>query len=55
MDPKKLELKTADVTIKVNPERGDLVQTRILNGVKYILVRVEEGVEVNGVPVQITQ
>ena len=55
VDPKKLELKTADVTIKVNPERGDLVQTRILNGVKYILVRVEEGVEVNGVPVQITQ
>ena len=53
--PKKLELKTADVTIKVNPERGDLVQTRILNGVKYSLVRVEEGVEVNGVPVQITQ
>ena len=55
VDPKKLELKTADVTIKVNPERGDLVQTRILNGVKYILVRVEEGLEVNGVPVQITQ
>ena len=35
--------------------RGDLIETRILNGVKYILVRVEEGVEVNGVPVQITE
>ena len=36
-------------------EATDLVQTRIINGVKYILVRVEEGVEVNGVPVQITE
>ena len=55
VDPKKIELKTADVTIKVSPDRSDLIQTKILNGVKYILVRVEEGVEVNGVPVQITE
>lgn len=55
VDPKKIELKTADVTIQVSPDRSDLVETRILNGVKYILVRVEEGVEVNGVPVQITE
>ena len=55
VDPKKIEVKTADVTIKVSPDRGDLIETRILNGVKYILVRVEEGLEVNGVPVQITE
>ena len=55
VDPKKIELKTADVTIQISPDRSDLVETRILNGVKYILVRVEEGVEVNGVPVQITE
>ena len=55
VDPKRVELKTADVTIKVNPDRSDLVQTRVLNGVKYILVRVEEGVELNGVPVQIQE
>ena len=42
VDPKKIEVKTADVTIKVSPDRGDLIETRILNGVKYILVRVEE-------------
>lgn len=53
VDPKQVELKTADVTIKVSPDRGDLVQTRIINGVKYIMIRVEEGVELNGVPVQI--
>ena len=55
VDPRRVEIKTADVTIKVDPDRTDLVQTRIINGVKYILVRVEEGVEVNGVPVQITE
>ena len=55
VDPRRVEIKTADVTIKVDPDRTDLVQTRIINGVKYILVRVEEGVEVNGVPAQITE
>ena len=50
-----LLLRAADVTIKVDPDRSDLIQTRIINGIKYILVRVEEGVEVNGVPVQITE
>ena len=55
VDPRRVEIKTADVTIKVDPDRSDLIQTRIINGIKYILVRVEEGVEVNGVPVQITE
>ena len=55
VDPKKIQVTTADVTIQVSPDRSNLIQTRVLNGVKYILVRVEEGVEVNGVPVQITE
>ena len=49
----KLEVTTPDVVIKVSPERSDLVQTRVIDGVKYILIRAEEGVEVNGVSVQI--
>ena len=49
-----LLLRAADVTIKVDPDRSDLIQTRIINGIKYILVRVEEGVEVNGVSIQIS-
>lgn len=55
VNPKQLELKTADVVIKVNPERGDLIQTRVIQGIKYIMVRVEEGVEVNGINVQIPE
>ena len=53
MDTKHLELRCPDVTIQVNPERGDLVETRVIDGVRYILIRAEEGVEVNGVEVKI--
>ena len=50
---KQFELKTPDVTIKVNPERSDLVQTRMIDGSRYILIRADEGVEVNGVNISI--
>lgn len=50
---KSFEVKTADVSIKVNPERTDLVRTRIIDGVKYILIRADESVEVNGVHIHI--
>ena len=53
VDYKQLELRTPDVTIYVNPERGDLVETRIIEGVKYILIRADENVEVNGVNIHI--
>lgn len=54
VDTKQLEIKTPDVTIRVSPDRGDLVETRMINGIKYILIRANEGVEVNGVSVQIS-
>ena len=54
VDPKRLELRTPDVTVQVNPERRDLVETRVINGCKYILIRADEGVEVNGIRVHIT-
>ena len=46
---KKFDLVTPDVTIKVNPERRELVSTEVINGVRYILIRATEGVEVNGI------
>lgn len=51
----KLELRTPDVSIQVNPDRSDLVETRIINGIKYILIRANEGVEVNGVSIHISE
>lgn len=53
VDVKKFEVKTADVTIKVNPEKSSLVQTRIIDGVKYILIKADDSVEVNGVNINI--
>jgi len=53
VDVKKFELTTPDVSIKVNPDRTDLVSTQTINGVKYILIRASEGVEVNGINVEI--
>ena len=53
VDVKKFRLETADVSIKVNPERKDLVSTQIINGVKYIMIRAEGGVELNGIDIDI--
>lgn len=50
---KQFELRTPDVMIRVNPERSDLVQTRTIDGSRYILIRADEGVEVNGVNISI--
>ena len=53
METKKFEVSTPDVTIKVNPDRSDLIETRVIDGAKYILIRADEGVEVNGIRIQI--
>jgi hypothetical protein len=53
IDVKKFEVKTPDVTIKVNPERTDLIKTEIIDGTKYILIRAESDVTVNGVAINI--
>lgn len=49
---KELVVRTPNVTIKVDPEYGDLVETRLIDGRKYILVRVEGDVELNGLNVR---
>ena len=51
--PKQFEVKTPSVTIKINSDRTDLVETRVIDGHSYILIRADEGVEVNGVNVTI--
>jgi len=53
IDNKRIEITTPDVSIRVNPERSDLVETRVIDGVKYILICADENVEVNGVSIHI--
>ena len=49
IDVKKCVVKTPDVSITVNPDRPDLIETRTLGGVRYILIKADEGVELNGI------
>lgn len=53
VDPKHFEIKTPDVSIKVAPDRSDLIETRVIGGVKYIMICADEDVEVNGVSIHI--
>jgi len=53
IDNKRFEIKTPDVVIKVDPARSDLIETRIIGGVKYIMICADETVEVNGVNITI--
>ena len=53
VETRKFEVRTPDVVIQVNPERSDLIETRVIDGFKYILIRADEGVAVNGVNINI--
>lgn len=54
VDTRKFEVKTADVSIKVNPEKTSLVQTKIIDGMKYIVIKADESIEVNGISINIS-
>lgn len=54
IDKKHFEVKLPDVSIKVAPDRTDLIETRVIGGVKYILINADEDVEVNGVRIHIS-
>ena len=54
VEPRQFSVKLPDVVIKIAPERADLIETRVIDGKKYLLIRAEEGVEVNGVNIAIT-
>lgn len=47
-----LEYKTPEVVIKVDPDRKDLIELRELGGVRYLMIKADEGIELNGVQVQ---
>lgn len=51
IDSKRFEIHTPDIAIKIDPSRTDLVETRVIGGVKYIMINADEDVEVNGVSI----
>ena len=38
-----------------NPDKADMIETRVIGGVKYIMIPAEEEVEVNGVTIHIEE
>lgn len=51
-ETKKFNIETPDVVIKVNPERADLVETRIIDGRQCLVIPVDDHIEVNGISVR---
>ena len=49
MNTKTFEVKTPDVVIKVNPERTDLIETKMINGRECLVIELGGSVEVNGI------
>lgn len=52
MSTKTFEVKTPDVVIKVKPERTDLVETRQIDGLPCLVIRLDGDVTVNGIAVR---
>ena len=53
IDSGKFEIVTPEAKISVNPEFSYLVEARVINGRKYLLIPADQSVEVNGLPVHI--
>ena len=50
-DCKKLNIKTPDVVIHVDPDRAMLIETQVIDGRKCIVIPMEGDVEINGIHV----
>lgn len=48
-ETRKFEVKTPDVIVKVNADKTDLVTTKEIDGEKFLLVKLTDSVEVNGI------
>jgi len=49
VETNRFQIKTPEVKIQVNAEHSELVETRVIDGVRYILIRADHEVEINGV------
>ena len=48
---RRMEIKTPDVVIHVDPDRAELVETRVIDGRRCLVIPMEDNVEVNGIHV----
>ncbi|MDD3240420.1 MAG: DUF4317 domain-containing protein [Lachnospira sp.] len=50
-ETRKFEVKTPDVVVKINPDKTELVETRIIDGKQCLVIQIDERLEVNGISV----
>lgn len=48
---RRFEIKTPDVVVHIDPERAELMETRIIDGRRCLVIPMEGEVEVNGIRV----
>ena len=51
VNARSFEVKTPDVVVKVNPAKTNLVETREIDGRKYLMIEISDNVEVNGITI----
>ena len=49
---KTLEVRTPDVVVKIAPEKAALMETRVIDGCSYLLIQIDDYIEVNGVAIK---
>lgn len=54
INPKKVQLKTGKISLTVDPEYSYLLETRMLEGRKVLVIPLDDDLEFNGLPVGIT-
>lgn len=51
-ETRKFYIETPDIVIKINPERADLVETRVIDGRQCLVIAVDDHIEINGIQVK---
>ena len=51
--PKRMDIESNEIKISLDPKLSCLVETRVIDGRKYILIPADSGVELNGIPVNV--
>lgn len=46
---RRMEIRTPDVVIHVDPDRAELVETRVIDGRRCLVIPMEDSVEINGI------
>jgi hypothetical protein len=50
---KKIELKSQDITVRLPADKSEYVQVKRIDGVKYVMIRIDGELECNGVSIKI--